>query len=133
MPNIASTYVTPGTTLVTTAETVGVNVPATPLTLPAGAAPNVIVRGVAIISTGTGTAALQAKLRVGQNNTTTAQVGQTEQIACGASTPGVELPFHFTDLTPVDLASGYSITVSQFGATGNGTVTSVEYEVATTP
>ena len=133
MPNLASAYSTPATAIVTTAETVAVNVPATPLALPGGSPAQVIVRGALNITTGAATTAVQVKLRVGQNNTTTNQVAQTEQIQVAASTLE-EIPFHFTDLVPADLvASGYSITVTQVAATGNGTVTSVEYEVATTP
>ena len=132
MPNLASAYSTPATSIVTTAETLAVNVPSTPLALAPGQPAQVIVRGTLNITTGTGVTAVQVKLRVGQNNTTTAQVAQTEQIQVAASTLE-EVPFHFDDLTPADLASGYSITVVQVGATGNGTVTSVEYEVASTP
>lgn len=134
MPNLASAYATPGTSILTTTETLAVNVPATPLALPGGSPQNVVVRGTLVIATGASTTAVQVKLRVGQNNTTTAQVGQTEQIQVAAATAAEEIPFHFEDLTPADLtASGYSITVSQIAATGNGTVTSAEYEVATTP
>ena len=133
MPNLASAYATPGTAIVTTAETVAQNVPATPLALPMGSPANVIVRGTLNITTGASVTALQAKLRVGQNNTTTAQVGQTEQVPAIASTLQ-EIEFHFEDLTPADLsASGYTITVIQIAATTNGAVTSAEYEVATTP
>ena len=133
MPNLASAYSTPATAIVTTAETVAVNVPATPLALPMGSPQNVVVRGTLNITTGASVTALQAKLRVGQNNTTTAQVGQTEQMPAIASALQ-EIPFHFEDLTPADLtASGYTITVIQVAATTNGTVTSAEYEVASTP
>jgi hypothetical protein len=133
MPNIASAYAAPATVITTTAETLAVNVPPTPLYLPGGSPQNVVIRGVVNVTTGAATTAVQVKLRVGQSNTTTAQVNQTEQVQVLASTANEEVPFHFTDIVPADLASGYSITVSQIAATGNGTVVSVEYEVATTP
>jgi hypothetical protein len=134
VPNIASATASPATSIVTTAETLAANIPQTPLTLPGGSPVQVIIRGQVAVTTGAATTAVQVKLRVGQNNTTTAQVAQTEQIQVAASTLE-EIPFHFTDPATANLTvnGGYSITVTQVAATGNGTVTQVEYEVATTP
>jgi hypothetical protein len=85
------------------------------------------------VTTGTGVTAVQIKLRTGQNNTTTGQVGNTAQEVAIASALQA-YTFIFVDTVPVDLPSlGYSVTVSQIGATGNGAVTAVVYEVATTP
>lgn len=135
MPNIASATSTPGTNIPTTTETLAVNVPSTPLALPGGSPVNVIIRGQVTVTTGAAATAVQVKLRVGPNNTTTSQVAQTEQVQVAAATANEEIPFHFTDVAVANLVlnGGYSITVTQVAATGNGTVVQVEYEVATTP
>jgi hypothetical protein len=130
MSNLASLATTPATSIVTTAETLAQNVPAGPLNLPGGAPANVIVRVTVWITTGTGVTALAVKLRTGQNNTTTGQIGSTAQDPVIASTLQA-VTFVFIDPNGgVNYpAGGYSITVSQVGATGNGTVTAVNSEV----
>lgn len=133
MPNIASAYTQPGTAMVTSGETVAQNIPVTPLALPPGAQQQVIVRVTVWVTTGAGVSSVTLKLRTGQNNTTTNQVGQSAQIAAVASTLQAFTAI-FIDTVPADLpALGYTITATGNGATGNGTVTAVAYEVATTP
>lgn len=117
----------PAATITTTSETVAVNIPAMPVQPPA-AAQGIVIRGNITVTTGTATTAVTVKLRVGQNNTTTAQVGIGEPMACGASA-SFSVPFEFVDLTYGDLASGYTVTVTATAATGNGTVTQAEYDV----
>ena len=118
----------PGTSIVTTAETLMANIPATPITPPPNATA-VIVRGRAQITTGTTVTSLSFKLRAGQNNTTTAQVDTGDTVAAGASaTFGGEFEFQDTNLANLGIA-GYSLTVVQNGAGANGTVLNVEYEV----
>ena len=133
MPNLASAYASPGTTITTTTETLAANVPAGPLALPGGSPQVVAVRCTVWVTTGTGVTALAIKLRVGQSNTTTNQVGQSAQeVVIASALQAVQITFY--DTTPGKYSgSGYSITVSQIGATGNGTVTAVGYEVAVTP
>lgn len=136
--SLASSYSTPGTTITTTTETTAANVPASPIYEggPGGGNTGVVVRGCVYVTTGTGVTALSAKLRVGQNNTTTAQNGQTLTVPAIASTL-VAVPFHFVDPTaPVGVNlnnSGYTITVTQTGASGNGTVTAVTWETDRSP
>jgi len=130
MPSNASAISTPASAIVTTAETLAVNIPAQPLTPPPGAPQAVIVRGALKITTGASTTSLAVRLRAGQNNTTTAQVGNTNTVACGAGAT-FTVPFHFIDTAgPANLAlSGYSITVVQTAASANGTIVEVTYEV----
>jgi hypothetical protein len=133
MPNLAAAYSTPATPITTTAETLAANIPPVPLNLPGGAPQVVMVRVTVWVTTGTGVTAVAVKLRTGLNNTTTAQVAQTCQEFAIASTLQA-FSFIIADTNISDLPlSGYSITVSQIGATGNGTVTAVAYEVASTP
>lgn len=134
MPNLASGTSAPATTITTTAETVAQNTGTVPVFLPAGSPQNIILRGGLWITTGAAVTAIQVKLRVGPNNTSTAQVSQTIQVPVIASTLQF-VPFHFIDTAAVNLNNngGYSITVTQVGATGNGTITAVDYEIATTP
>ena len=133
MPNVASGTSAPATVITTTAETLAQNIPPSPLYLPGGSPQLVTIRVTVWVTTGTGVTAVQVKIRAGQNNTTTAQVGQTAQTVAIASTL-MAFTEIFVDTLPADLsASGYSVTVSQIGATGNGTVTAVVYEVASTP
>jgi hypothetical protein len=129
VPNIGTATSSPATSVVTTAETLAANIPATPLALPGGSPQQVIIRGGVVITTGASVTQVSVKLRVGQNNTTTAQVGNTEtEVAAAAAT--LYVPFEFVDLVPGDLVnSGYSITVSQVAATGNGTIVQVVYEI----
>lgn len=128
MASLQNAVSTPATTITTTTETLASNVPVFPLVPPGASPQNVIVRGCVWVTTGTGVTALNVKLRVGQSNTTTNQVGSTITILCGASAL-YAVPFHFIDTVAADSgASGYSITVTQTGASGNGTVTAVTYE-----
>lgn len=119
--------IAPGTTITTTTETVAANIPAFPVQA-ALQGQGVVIEGAVIVATGAGVTAIQVKLRVGQNNTTTAQVDATEPVAAGASGT-FSASFEFVDLTYADLASGYTITVTQVGATGNGTVSQVDWDV----
>ena len=130
MASYLSNYSTPATTITTTTETLAQNIPASPIVLPLGSPQQIIVRGMVWVTTGAATASVTVKLRVGQSNTTTAQVGNSAIMSCNASTLQ-SFPFHFIDTSgQADLSgSGYSITVTQTSATGNGTVTAVTYEV----
>ena len=129
MPNIGSATSAPATSIVTTAETLAVNIPVTPLSLPGASPQQVIIRGGVVVTTGASTTQLSVKLRAGQSNTTTAQVGNTEtEVAAAAAT--LYIPFEFVDTTVGNLTGlGYSITVSQVAATGNGTIVQVVYEI----
>lgn len=130
MPSVQSAISTPGTNIVTTAETLAANIPPSPLAEPSGSPQTVIIRGGVKVATGSGVGALIVTLRVGQNNTATAAVGAACRSGAGASATGYA-PFTFID--PAGLVnlvnSGYSITITQIGATGNGTVSEVVYEV----
>jgi hypothetical protein len=133
VPNLTSQTLAPGTTLVTTAETLAANIPAGPLQLPGGSPVQIIIRGMIYVTTGSAAGGLAARLRLGQNNTTTNLIGNAATVPCGASGLFV-VPFTFIDTLPADYTgSGYSLTVVQTGASGNGTITQVVYEVATTP
>lgn len=129
MPSVLSSRTTPATTITTTTETLAVNIPATVISLPMASPQQFIIRGMLYITTGTTVTALVVKLRVGQSNTTTAQVGNSITVPAGAS--GLyAVPFWFIDTNPGNLpTSGYSVTIVQTGAGGNGTVTEVDYEV----
>ena len=117
----------PNTTVVTTAETVAVNIPAFPLTPPANGVA-IIIRGIVSVTVGTTAASVSVKLRTGQNNTTTGQVDLTEtEVGVAAATDS--FPFEFEDVVFADANLGYSITVTQPAATANGTITQVEYSV----
>ena len=118
----------PGSTITTTTETLVANIPATQLT-PPPAATAVIVRGRLNIATGATVTGLAVKLRAGQNNTTTGQVDTTISLDAGASGNfGGEFEFQDPNLANIG-TGGYSVTVTQTGATGNGTVTNAEFEV----
>jgi hypothetical protein len=123
-------YATPATAITTTTETLAQNIPAYPVSFPPNASGFVVVRGTLIVSTGAGTTQLVVKLRVGQSNTSTALVGTAAPVDSGAS-GSFAAPFVLIDSNgQVNLTgSGYSITVVQTSATGNGTVTAVNYEV----
>jgi len=118
---------TPATTITTTSETLAANIPAFPLS-PPGAAQAIVIRGNIAVTTGTAVTALAVRLRVGQNNTTTALVDAAEPMMAAAS-GSYSAPFEFEDTVFGDANSGYSLTVVQTGATGNGTITQVEYSV----
>jgi len=130
MPSVLSGSVSPATSVVTTAETLAANIPASPIAEPGASPQTVVIRGAIVFTTGASTTGVQVKLRVGQNNTTTAAVGNPEQTQVAAATSNEILEFEFIDpagqanLT----ASGYSLTVTQVAATGNGTVVQVNYE-----
>ena len=117
----------PGTTIVTVAETLAANIPAFPLQAP-GQAQAIVIRGSVTITAGTTVTALVARLRVGQNNTTTAQVGVALTEAATASVSNT-IGFEYEDTVLSDSNSGYSITIAQTGAGTNGTITQVEYSV----
>lgn len=131
--SLATSYTTPGTTIVTTAETVAANIPVSPVYEggPGGGLSGIVVRGTVSITTGTGVTSGSVKLRTGQNNTTTGQIAQTETIPLVASLLQ-EIPFEFVD-NSVPIGGnlnnlGYTITVTQNAATGNGAVTAVTWE-----
>lgn len=127
MPILAGTAA-PAATITTTTETLMANIPATQIQPPPNATA-VIVRGRAAIATGSTVTALVFRLRAGQNNTTTAQVDVSEPVDAGASANfGGEFEFIDTNLANLG-AGGYSLTVVQTGAGGNGTVTNIDYEV----
>ena len=131
MPSLTNARSTPGTAIVTTAETLAANIPGVPLTLPGGSPQGIIIRGMVYITTGTGVTGLIVKLRAGPNNTTTAQIGGNVPVPAGASLLQA-VPFTIIDgAGPVNMNAngGYSLTVTQVGATGNGTITEVDYEV----
>lgn len=124
---LLTAHLAPATTITTTTETLAANI-APMAIIPPVTAQGLVIRGVVVVTTGTGVTGLTVKLRAGNNNTTTAQVDVSETAPAGASAP-FEVPFEFSDATIQDLATGYSITVTQAGATGNGTVTAVDYDV----
>jgi hypothetical protein len=131
MSSLLSAVGTPATTTITTtSETLAMNIAAFPVSLPAASPQQLIIRGSITITSGSAAADLVAKLRVGQNNTSTAQVGTSEEVPCTASTTA-SVPFHFIDTSGVTnlTASGYSLTITQVSATGNGTILQVTYEV----
>lgn len=122
-------YSTPGTAIVTTAETLAQNIPPTAVAEPAAAAGALAIRGNVQIATGTTVTEIFVRLRVGQNNVSTALVDTAEPVAAGAS-GNFAAPFEFIDPNGVvNLSQGYSITVVQTGAGTNGSVTAVDYEV----
>lgn len=130
MPSIKSAISSPASTITNATETLAVNIPASPIQEPGSSPQAVIVRGSIKVTTGTSTTALTAKLRVGQNNTTTAQVGQSMTVPAVAGSV-FAVPFHFIDTAgPGNLnASGYSLTITQVGGAANGTLQEVTYEV----
>ena len=117
----------PGTTITTTSETLAANIPATMITPPANAT-GLVIRGIIVINAGASTASIGVKLRVGLNNTSTAQV-DTTQVSVAVASASNAADFEFTDTNIQDWASGYSLTVVQNSATGNGTITTVDYDV----
>lgn len=130
MVSVQSVKSTPALTITTSGETLASNIPGLVIVPPGSSPQQIIIRGMLVITTGTATTALQVKLRVGPNNTSTNQVGNTLQVSAGAS--GVwSAPFEFidTNLANINNNGGYSLTVTQVSATGNGTVTEVDYEL----
>lgn len=128
MPVFLAGTSAPAATITTTAETLAANIPATPITPPPNATA-VIIRGRIVVTTGTTTSALTAKLRTGQGNTTTGQVDTSEPVDAAAGVSQT-VPFEFQDTILANPGiAGYSITVTQTAATANGTITAVEYEL----
>lgn len=128
-------------TVPTTVETLVLNIPAVAVPIGQQATGQVAIRGNVQLTTGTATSALAIRCRVATGNTTSALLDQTETIP---ATAGVALsaPYEFIDpagliypSTPSGVVtgnlqvSGYSITVTQLGASGNGSLTAGEYEV----
>jgi hypothetical protein len=128
MSSIGGAMTAPATSLVTTAETLAANIPVPPLQAPAGAL-GVSIRGNVVITPGASTTSFLIKLRAGLNNTTTAQIGIAEGVTCVAAAANSSASFHFIDVNLPDAQSGWSLTVTQLAATGNGTITQVSYEV----
>jgi hypothetical protein len=117
----------PAATITTTGETLMANIPATQIQPPPDATA-IIIRGRAAIATGASVTSLVFRLRAGQNNTTTAQVDVSDPVDAGASgSYGGEFEFEDTSVANIG-TGGYSLTVVQTAATGNGTVTNVDYE-----
>lgn len=105
------------TTLVTTAETAAL----TMLGLyTRGPSDQILFDGQAKVTTGTGVTAVVVTLRRG-NGITGAIVGQAESIPEVASTV-TEVAWTFVDSPPESANAPYTLTVTQTGATGNGTV-----------
>lgn len=129
MPSLKSLSSSPGTTITTTTETLAINIPPSPLTLPGASPGNIIIRGTLFIATGASTTSLAVRLRVGQNNTTTNQIGNAVIIPAGAG--NFAIPFTIIDNSGAANLnnSGYSVTVVQSSAAANGTVTAVAVEV----
>ena len=129
MSSLMNLIGTPATSITTTTETKAVFISVTPVQLPANSPGNLIVRGCLWITTGTATTSLSVLLRVG-NGTGGAQIGSTITIPALAGALSCA-PYHFVDTNgPANLSqSGYSVTVIQNGATGNGTITAYTYEV----
>ena len=118
----------PAATITTTSETLAANIPATPITPPPNATA-VIVRGRITVTTGTTVTSLVARLRGGQNNTSTNLIDSAEPVAAGAS-GSFSVPFEFEDTNLANIGiAGYSLTVVQTGAGTNGTIANVDYEV----
>lgn len=130
MPSILSAQGVPAVTnIANAAETLAANIGPSQLNAPPNATA-VTIRGTITITTGASVTALQAKLRNGVNNTSTAQMGIGEQVPAIASQANSECPFEFVDVNLADLgANGYSLTITQIGATGAGTITQVDYDV----
>lgn len=108
------------TTLVTTAETACVTLPSFTPDNPQGQ--GIVVSGDINISPGTGTTSLVLKLRQGANTVTGTQVGNSITVASSVSAVG----FNWLDTSALALndpaGMQYTVTVTQTGATGNGTV-----------
>lgn len=112
----ASTHVSGAQTVTTTSETVVASCPALPL----DAVPSTPIRisGVVNITAGTGTTAVVVKIRQG-NTVGGTQVGVslTHTLAAGASG---QIAFDLLDSSFI--STGYCVTVTQTGASGNGTI-----------
>lgn len=115
-------------TVTTTSETVAVTSPVPDYQHPGGA--GVLIRGtVSMTPAGTGTTALVIKVRQGTGTSGT-QVGPSTTISAG-STPGLDLngSIEVIDENPSEPLGQYVITVTQTGASGNGTVAEAAIEV----
>jgi hypothetical protein len=135
MPNV-HVEVTTAVTLTTTSETVVASVATTGIpAVPAGAiavapvSPPAIISGVINVTPGTATTSLTVRCRSGLNNVAGGLVGAIagESVAASAVT-GQNLPYEFTD--PTGQAAGYTITIQQNAATGNGSVAFTEVDIS---
>lgn len=106
-------------TLVTTAETVALVTPPVSTTY---SSDSIDIEGKVNVTAGTGTTACVIRCRRGNGVTgTVVGVAETDTLAAGSSE---SFPIQCVD-TPGDVAGQvYSLTISQTGATGNGTVNS---------
>lgn len=115
-------------TVTTTSETVAVTSPLADLRRPAGS--GVVIRGtVNLVPAGAATTAVVLKVRQGTGTSGT-QVGATQTVNVGA-TPGLDVTadIEVIDYNPAQPLGQYVITVTQTGATGNGTIQQATIEV----
>lgn len=114
--------------ITTTSETVAVTSPLPDVRHPAGA--GVVIRAtVNLVPAGTGTTAVVLKVRQGTTTGGT-QVGATQTVSTG-STPGLDVTadIEVIDYNPSQPLGQYCVTVTQTGATGNGTIQQATIEV----
>lgn len=121
MANESKVMVTAATTLVTTAETQAATSASVPENQAGAAAQGLVVRGVLNILAGTGTTAVQVRVRAGNNTLTGAQIGPTMTHTLAAAATA-QVPFEVVDTTLVQAGAQYTVTVQQVGASANGTV-----------
>lgn len=114
-----TTFSTVGTTLVTTAETVVGVATNLPTSGDDVAQNGVRISGVLNVTAGTGTTAVVVKVRR-TNAVTGTQVGTSLTVTLAAAAVA-NIPFDVVDGPPGTL-DDYCVTVTQTGATGNGTV-----------
>lgn len=136
MSNTHVGQVLTSTTLTTTSETVACAIPAFATNNPPGT--GVTLDGELVVTTGTGVTALvvkyyqapaSASVVVGSAKPASAvAVGNTQTLNAAASITGVAVPLDMEDTSAAALSSPsgiqYFVTVTQTGATGNGSVTS---------
>lgn len=114
--------------IVTTTETVAVTSPLPDARRPAGA--GIVIRGtVNLVPAGTGTTAVVLKVRQGTTNSGT-QVGVSQTVQVG-TTPGLDATPEIAviDYNPAQPLGQYVVTVTQTGASGNGTIQQATIEV----
>jgi hypothetical protein len=126
---VQATTALPGTA----AETAIVNTPLGTFNNPGGQGN--LVGGTAVVTTGTGATAVV--LRVRQGVGTGGTLVGTFTVPQAASTVA-SIPYDFLDSSALALNSGaaglqYTLTISQTGGTGAGTVTAVLYSQPSTP
>ena len=113
-----SQMISSGVTIPTTTETAG---PTTnPLRGPFGTCKGV-VRGTALISTGTGVTGVQVRVRRNQSGENVVLNPLVQTVGAAASAT-IAVPFEFTDAVPDGRDLTYQLTVQQVGATGNGSI-----------